>query len=62
MAEGKSWEGVCGHRKGRGSAQWLGAEHWGEGCRDGTWAVTKEAWEVKSDGDDNPRLPCGRLD
>lgn len=23
--------------------------------------MTKEAWEVKSDGDDNPRLPRGAL-
>ena len=38
-----------------------GRKHWGEACRDGTWALTKEDWDVKSDGDDNPRLPCGAL-
>ena len=23
--------------------------------------MTKEDWDVKSDGDDNPRFPCGAL-
>ena len=38
-----------------------GWKHRGEGCRDGTWAVTKKDCDVKSDGDDNARLPCGAL-